>query len=388
MTTAPMRILLSRAGSQQLRIIFRFLSAVLFFESFCASAQAQETPAIEAQASLPATAPTPKSTNLDVPYSSYFSEPDSGSILKPSARLTLQPEPVEESPEFVELPSVGSEAVEHSIELAEESYLVEVCECGDCDSCEARRQVSFGDWLGYNSTDSDTTWLIGDGDELGIFSLENYPHLSMDDDSAIMLGMSIHWVNGPIATDLPPRLYDLALAYQRRKVLSSQLIYDMRVGVGAFTDFEGSVRKGIRFPGHFVSYFEWDPYFITVLGVEALDRDDISVLPVGGFVWRPNRNLVIEAVFPRPKIHHRIFSNHNLYLGGELGGGTWAIERDGGWNDNATYRDLRLILGAHDLSDDSSWEFGWSFARELSYRSGFGNYEPDDTFLLRIRHLY
>lgn len=123
------------------------------------------------------------------------------------------------------------------------------------------------------------------------------------------------------------------------------------------------------------------------LGVEVLDRDDISVLPVGGFVLRPNDRFIFELVFPRPRIQARITPSHTAYVAGELGGGTWAVERGDG-DDNATYRDLRLFVGLMDFSGDSALELGWAFDRSLEFRSGDGNSTFEDAVILRFRAHY
>jgi len=249
--------------------------------------------------------------------------------------------------------------------------------------------VSFGDWLGYNSTSGDTTWIAGSGNSLGIVSLEAYPSLNLDEEHSIAIGTGFHFLNGPIVTDLPPRLFDLQMAYNARQYFDNRVILDYRLGVGIFSDFEGSARKGVRFPGHVVSYYEWHPWLVSVFGIESLDRDDVSVLPVVGAVWRPRDNLIVEAVFPKPKINLRLNSKYSTYIAGELGGGTWAIERANFVNDNATYRDLRLVWGLHDFEDgDDSIELGWVFARRLEYRSSIGNFTPDDAFILRCRTHY
>jgi hypothetical protein len=76
-----------------------------------------------------------------------------------------------------------------------------------------------------------------------------------------------------------------------------------------------------------------------------------------------------------------------LYIGGEIDGGTWAIERNDQWNDNVTYRDLRLVFGIETWIDDcvcSGLEFGYVFDRELSYRSGIGDYSPEDCLMVRL----
>ncbi|MEZ6134948.1 MAG: hypothetical protein R3C53_08575 [Pirellulaceae bacterium] len=257
---------------------------------------------------------------------------------------------------------------------------------------DSPKEVQFGDWLGYNATQSDTTWLTGNGDEFGMYSMESFPTLKVGTNSSLMLGTGFHFLNGPVATDMPPRLFDFQLAYQRRKAYSHRLMLDTKVGVGAFSDFEGSARKGIRFPSHAVGYYQWDPWLVSVLGIEFLDRDDVNLLPVVGFVWRQRDDIVAELVFPRPRIQIKIRDNRALYLSGELGGGTWAIERVSDLNDNVSYRDLRLMLGVVKFGDqddsDSALEIGWAFSRALEYRSALGNYHPDDTFILRFRQHY
>ncbi|MCA9139094.1 MAG: hypothetical protein KDB00_20115 [Planctomycetales bacterium] len=254
-------------------------------------------------------------------------------------------------------------------------------ECAVCEPSEFK--ISFGDWVGYNATQSNTTWLAG-GD-FGMFSMESYPALKLGRDSAVMFGSGFHFLDGPRSPDMPPRLFDFQMAYQARKPLSPRTMLDVRLGVGAFSDFEGSARKGIRFPGHVVSYHECSPDVASVFGVEVLDRDDISVLPVAGAIWRPYDDLVLECVFPRPRAQLRLSSNRAMYFGGELGGGTWAIKRDDKRNDNATYRDLRVTWGitSFDDDDDSTLEIGWAFDRSLEYRSGLGNTNLDGAFLLR-----
>ena len=288
---------------------------------------------------------------------------------------------------------------ESSSELGESPAVVvssvEICEqCGEecggeCDEeSEDEPNVSFGDWVGYNPAQSNTTWLADD--DFGMFSIENFPTLKFGKNSAFLLGTGFHFLNGPAGTginapDMPPRLFDLQTAYHVRKQFSDKAMLDVKLGVGIFTDFEGSARKGVRFPGHLVGYRQIMPNLVSVMGIEVLDRDDISVLPVGGLVWKPHKDLIFECVFPRPRISMRLDDDSAMYFGGELGGGTWAIQRDNSQNDNVTYRDLRVAWGIQEFgnSSDTSIEIGWAFDRSLEYRSGLGNTDFDGAFLLR-----
>ena len=247
--------------------------------------------------------------------------------------------------------------------------------------------VGFADWPGYNATQSDMTWIAA-GDDLGLFSLQWYPGLPAGKTSGIRTGMGFHFLNGPSTTDLPPRLFDFELAYQTREIRTDHWMLDIRLGVGAFSDFEGSARKGVRFPGHIVNYYEVNPWLVTVFGAESLDRDDISVLPVAGVVWIPNESLMLEMVFPRPKIQWQFHTNYAIYFSGELGGGTWAVERDDRTNDNVTYRDLRFAFGLTHLhpASETVLEFGFATDRALEFRSGNGDQSLDDSLMLRLRH--
>ena len=243
--------------------------------------------------------------------------------------------------------------------------------------------------FGYNLAQGNTTWLVGNGNDFGILSFESFPTLKTGEDSGMAAGTGFHFLGGPIQTDMPPRLFDFQIGFQQRKWSPDTFGYDVSVRVGVFSDFEGSARKGVRFPGHVVGYYRCAPMVDLALGIEYLDRDDISLLPVAGVIVTPRNKLRLELVFPRPRVDVQISPNQSLYLAGELGGGTWAIERTTMTNDVVTYRDLRLLLGISsrdDEGDESGFEIGYVFGRDLSYRSGVGDFAPHSTFLMRLTH--
>lgn len=246
--------------------------------------------------------------------------------------------------------------------------------------------------FGYNRVRGATTWLPGDEDRVGWFSYESLGGAKIGDSPSLVTGFGIHLLDGPAQTDMPPRLYDFSIGAADRRLIEPNIGYDMMFRVGAFSDFEGSARDGIRYPSHAVTFLRLNPANEFVLGVDYLDRDDIHLLPVVGSIWSPRDWLRVEAVFPRPRVAARINSTSTwIYLGGELGGGTWAIERVNLTNDNATYRDLRLVLGWETLCADtmsSAFEIGYVFDRRLSYSSGVGDYAPPDGFMLRMTAQY
>ncbi len=246
--------------------------------------------------------------------------------------------------------------------------------------------------FGYNRVRSATTWIPGGDDRFGWFSYESLGGAKIDDLPSLVTGFGIHLLDGPVQTDMPPRLFDFSIGVADRRLIQPNIGYDIVFRVGAFSDFEGSARDGVRYPSHAVTFLRINPSTELVLGIDYLDRDDIRLLPVVGSIWSPTEWLKVEAVFPRPRVAARINSTSTwVYLGGELGGGTWAIERVNLIDDNATYRDLRLVLGWETLSPESlssSFEIGYVFDRKLSYSSGVGDYEPPDGFMVRMTAQY
>jgi hypothetical protein len=240
--------------------------------------------------------------------------------------------------------------------------------------------------LGYNTTIDRIAWLIGDDDSFGVTSLEWLPTLPGDRTRGVVTGFGVHFLDGPVRTDMPPRLFDFALGYQWRQRINPTFAIDAAFRVGAFADFETSARKGVRYPSHVVAYGRLAPAWELALGIDYLDRDDISLLPVAGLLWRPNSFVKLDALFPRPRLAIRLpDGNEWVYVRGELGGGTWAIERADRSRDNATYSDLRLALGVESFNAEgraTSFEVAYVFDRELSYRSGIGDFQPGDLVML------
>ncbi len=123
------------------------------------------------------------------------------------------------------------------------------------------------------------------------------------------------------------------------------------------------------------------------MGVDFLDRGDVKLLPVAGLIWVPRPDMRFELVFPRPRAVFQVADGYHLYLSGELGGDTWAIERVALGDDLATYRDLRVCIGLERAQDDAAWsafEIGYLFDRRLDYSSGRGDMHLDDAVMFRL----
>ncbi len=283
-------------------------------------------------------------------------------------------------PPELEAPPLGLEA--------DAPLLSTVSACDSVAEVKQPKHVSLyalDKFWGYRLNQSWVSWIVGNGQQYGDFSLVQNQYLDPGVRSGLCGGLAIHWLAGPDSTDMPPMLFDLQLGYQRRDIIGD-LAYDLACSVLVASDFEGSSHEGIRFPAHAVGYLAFTDTVDLVFGVDFLDRDDVRLLPVGGLLWRPDPALRVELVFPAPRIDFQLTDSKRLYLRGGLGGGTWSVERDSELDDLATYRDLQVAIGVDSMGSENHWEafeIAYLFDRRLEYRYGPGDCRFNSTVMLR-----
>jgi hypothetical protein len=141
------------------------------------------------------------------------------------------------------------------------------------------------------------------------------------------------------------------------------------------SDFQTG-QDAFRITGRALATWQWVPERLSLLfGVVYLDRNDLPILPGVGLIWTPTPDWRLDLIFPRPKLARRLVflprqREDWVYLGGSLGGRTWAVERRPGVNDQLTLRDYRLYLGWERIVDGGGGlfvEVGYVFGRELEY---------------------
>jgi hypothetical protein len=245
---------------------------------------------------------------------------------------------------------------------------------------------SLSDFWGYRTSTGSLEWIPSSSEQLGMFSIQWDHYVKSGIQNGIGIGMGFHFLDGPVQTDMPPRVYDFSIGYQIRNQIGP-LKFDLASSVLAASDFVGDAHKGILFPSHAVGFLTVRPDLDLVFGADYLDRGDVKLLPVGGLIWTPNPDMRFEFVFPRPRAVFQLTENQRLYVAGELGGGTWAIDREFHRNDLATYHDLRICVGVEYLDKDgerTAIELGYLFDRRLEYTSGIGDMQLDDAVMISL----
>lgn len=310
----------------------------------------------------------PSPPNLDEASTSLdFAHPDTGFEATDSIPLSLGMLPAQAAPPVV-LPSEIQSTI---------------------DVWEATLAGGRDDFAGYRNDTSSTSWILGNGNQFGMMSFNfgtTFQRRGVA--NGLATGFQWHLLSGPDNVHLPPRVYDFLIGYQARDWIGN-FGYDISAKVSASSDFEGSARDGIRFPSHAVGYIRLAPWADFAFGIDYFDRKDVSLLPVGGLILRPNHSTEIQLVFPRPRIDKALSPTKRLYLSGEYGGGEWAIVRELSLaSDVLTYTDLRLAVGIETTSGPaiSGVELAWLFNRKIEFTSGADNSDLQDTVMLRFVH--
>lgn len=243
-----------------------------------------------------------------------------------------------------------------------------------------------------------------ESDSLGTSDLQlevvfGLPLITRETPLVITPTYAVHFFDGPNVPDVPSRVHDAAVAFQHFRRFGDSWILLLDLTVGEFADdvsFDAS--DAFRVTGGGAVVYEVSPTWKWVMGATYVDRANTDVLPIAGFVYEPNDDVEYKLVFPVPKVSWRLpWTNvpdrdeRWFYVGGEFGGGVWAVQRTSGATDELDITDWRVFMGLErkivgGLSRHV--EIGYVFGRELQYASAPGHVSLDDTLMLRAGMTY
>jgi hypothetical protein len=191
--------------------------------------------------------------------------------------------------------------------------------------------------------------------------------------------------------DLPSKAMSAYLSFDFISDTSRNFGFDNNLTVGVYSDYNNFSSDALRVTGRLVGWNRINEYMVAKLGVEYFDRVRIKMLPVVGIYATPNPDMKLDLTFPRSKLSHRIPNFNELeawaYVGAEIGGGSWAIERIDGTDDIADINDTRAFIGLEWMGPrrvTGFLDFGYVFDRELAYKSDpINELEIQDSLMLR-----
>ena len=250
------------------------------------------------------------------------------------------------------------------------------------------------------------TWqpaLSEEPDALGFGELETgvvfgFPFMRRDTPLLVTPQFGVHFLENADALDIPRELYDSAVELRHlRKFGGGPWAMDVAATVGYYSDFEQGSDEAVRVSGRGIGVYESTPNMKWLLGVAYVNRAGASVLPVAGFIYEPQADVRIEAIFPKPRLAWRtagsvVGDERWFYVAGEFGGGVWSVTRPStGELDVLNFSDWRLLVGVerkvtHGLT--RRLELGYVFNRELEYDGDAAETGLDDTLFVRTGLTY
>lgn len=137
-----------------------------------------------------------------------------------------------------------------------------------------------------------------------------------------------------------------------------------------------------------------DKLYLFAGAYAAFLRGGSPVLPLLGMIWIPNDKLRVMGVLPEPKVIYSPTDKLDLWLGGELAGGSFRIDRNDGIRPkklNGTqvdFSDYRAGLGfTCEVTKNVNLDFaaGYSIQRHFAFHRAGENYRTDPSPYLRLQ---
>ncbi len=261
-------------------------------------------------------------------------------------------------------------------------------------------------WLGpllddnsliYRETRNAASFLSSRGG-FGLTTLSFVGDVHADETGPIWLRPKFGWhfLNGPLQPDLPPQSYDLALEANFSRQIDSVWSLHLQVTPTIATDFDNKGSDAFRLVAGGMLGMQLSPNWKFVGGLTYLDRPDLPLLPIAGFRLSAE-DVILDLLVPRPRFayRYRVTDEHEeswAYVAGEIGGGSWAFERDStGLHDVVGYRDFRILIGSESRSAQGPGhliEAGYVFGRRLEFANGPGDFSPGNSWIIRVGTTY
>jgi hypothetical protein len=213
-------------------------------------------------------------------------------------------------------------------------------------------------------------------------------------------GFNFTDLESPAFFDLPSALYEVPVGLSWMRRVNERWMIRSMLGSAYASDGKNNSSDAWQFRGGAFAIYSPNDRWTWTFGALALGRSDIPVVPAIGAVYRPNRRTRYDLIFPRPRASWLV-ADHGLrqhwgYLGGGLGGGTWAYESMQGIDDRLSYRDWQVLLGWESTPRSEPGvpftrgrkfgaEVGFAFGRQLEFENGRADRSLSDALLLRAK---
>jgi hypothetical protein len=226
------------------------------------------------------------------------------------------------------------------------------------------------------------------------------PPLLFDTPLLITPRAGLHLFDGPSTIDVPSSVNDFDLSFATFKTLNERWSVRGSVSVGLYgDDYSLDDSDALRFSGFAAAVYQASEEWQWMFGAAYLNRDDLSVIPVAGFI-RDCGDVRYEIMMPRPRIVWRLpqdeaGAERAVYIAGDLGGGAWAVQRADGTTDTLNLSSYGFGIGYETKAGPGSflagkrrYELGYVFGRSVEYQNTGEDVSLDDSLVARVGWSY
>ena len=200
-------------------------------------------------------------------------------------------------------------------------------------------------------------------------------YISIDNTTAVKLPAHLTGMVFDVETTLP--FFNVENTYFR-----------LGVSPSFYTDNWSAYSSAFRMPSRYMMIHRSNEQFTWVLGVAAFPDYETPVLPIAGFIYKPNDKLTFNIIPSEPTIEYDI--NDKLGIFAEMGiiGGEYEVTKDDMNGLKLEYDDNYLGGGVNyspTKNINASLSVGGSFNRLLQYRDSFGKVSLKNNFYTKLR---
>ena len=194
--------------------------------------------------------------------------------------------------------------------------------------------------------------------------------------------------NEAIAVSLPAKLTGIGFGVQATlPTYIDKMYFRLRVLPTFNSDNWNLNGSTLRIPTHSFLIYQPSEQWIFIGGVAVYPREQSPVLPIAGFIYKPNDRLAFNII-PTPSITYAINKNVTAFLDGDMSSTEFKVNKDGYKGAILSYNEIHLGAGLDlkvNKNINSSFSFGRMFNRNLKYRDSLGKVTMKNDYYTEFR---
>jgi hypothetical protein len=200
-------------------------------------------------------------------------------------------------------------------------------------------------------------------------------------------------INSDVAVYLPSKLegrsLGLGVKFPAPCTESENYFVGLDVFPSMYTDgWSETSSSAFRMPGRAYLIYKRDENFIVIAGLSIRPGFDTTVLPLIGFIYRPNDQWEFNFSSDNPNVKYQLSDKTKVLLEADIINDEYEVTHNGEKGRVLFYRELSTGIGLeHNFTDSITGlvSFGGVFSRMVKYEDDNGKIRPDAGMYVKAR---